>query len=474
MKKITHILAFILLGATTILAQSNRGILMNGKTIPLEDSKTYKFKVEDENKLNFYENSTKLETVTLGETLTPVFPLDLTPTVAVIGRQDSDMREGSEINVTFTFGTKNIVTGTYPITVANLPTGVTLQSSNINIYAFDDGYGSGTLTLQGSATTVVGTYTNLILTIDGKISAPFTLRITEYITEPRTVVVYGIHRPLAVGHSSTDAYGLTSYKIVTTGMTNGTYPVSVGYLPQGVSLQSANISITDNYGTLTLQGSATTGFGTFTNLILSIGGESSYPFVLQILPEAYIDSKGVGVYGRLYSFLEAGKISSSANYDVVSYGIANGTYPITATNLPTGVSLQNTNITITNGFGTLTLLGSATTVVGKYTNLTIGIDGITSASFTLDIRGQAVAVGEQLREIAAGDVLGWADFQVNTTNIADGAYPATVTNLPAGVSVQYNEVVISGGIGYLNIVGSATTESGTYTNLRLTISHRHF
>jgi len=60
MKRVLYILATILFCSTAGFSQVNRGVITDGKTITLNESHTYKFKVEEGNKLNFYENSTLL------------------------------------------------------------------------------------------------------------------------------------------------------------------------------------------------------------------------------------------------------------------------------------------------------------------------------------------------------------------------------------------------------------------------------
>ena len=79
-----------------------------------------------------------------------------------------------------------------------------------------------------------------------------------------------------------------------------------------------------------------------------------------------------------------------------------------------------------------------------------------------------VTVGAQvgtLRARAAGTV----KFPVTTANIADGAYAATVANLPTGVTVQ-GQVAITNNAGTLTLAASSSTIAGTTDSLALTIS----
>jgi hypothetical protein len=76
------------------------------------------------------------------------------------------------------------------------------------------------------------------------------------------------------------------------------------------------------------------------------------------------------------------------SFSVTTTGISNGTYNITGAvaNLPTGVNIrQPTTFSITDGNGTLNLASTVSASSGSYANLTLTIDGATSAAFTLVI-----------------------------------------------------------------------------------------
>ena len=77
--------------------------------------------------------------------------------------------------VTFAVTTTDIAAGSYPATVANIPTGVTAANVTIN------DSGAGTLTLTAAATAAAGSYATLTLTIDGATSPAFTLTIDAVV-----------------------------------------------------------------------------------------------------------------------------------------------------------------------------------------------------------------------------------------------------------------------------------------------------
>jgi hypothetical protein len=100
-------------------------------------------------------------------------------TVAV-GTQVGTMTAGVTGTVTFPVTTANIANGDYTVSVANLPAGVTVQGQvTIN-------NNSGTLTLAGDTTTLIGSTNNLTLTLNDATSAAFTLTIEE-VSQPAFV-----------------------------------------------------------------------------------------------------------------------------------------------------------------------------------------------------------------------------------------------------------------------------------------------
>ena len=99
---------------------------------------------------------------------------------AAVGAQSGTLTQGAAGTVSFPITTANIINGAYPVTVSNLPTGVTVQGQvQIN-------NNSGTLMLSGSTSTVAGVTNTLKLTIDGVESAAFTLTVAATTTTPVT------------------------------------------------------------------------------------------------------------------------------------------------------------------------------------------------------------------------------------------------------------------------------------------------
>ena len=227
------------------------------------------------------------------------------------------------------------------------------------------------------------------------------------------------------------------------------------------------MTINANSGTLTLAGSASTVAGDYSTLTLTIDGTKSSSFTITIAAAA---TKSVSVGAQNGTLTE--KTAGTVTFPVTTANIANGSYSVTAKNLPTGVNVQG-QVDISANKGTLTLAGNTSTVAGTYSTLTLTIDGVTSGAFTLTITAassstKSVSVGAQngaLTEKKSGTVT----FPVTTVNIPNGTYSATVANLPTGVGVQ-GQVVINAGNGTLTLAGNTSTVAGVYSTLKLTIN----
>ncbi len=82
---------------------------------------------------------------------------------------------------------------------------------------------------------------------------------------------------------------------------------------------------------------------------------------------------------------------------------------------------------------------------------------------------KSASVGTQVGILTAG-VAGAVTFPVTTTNITNGAYTATVANLPTGVAISGN-ITISGNSGTLTLAGNVSTVAGVTSTLMLTIDN---
>jgi hypothetical protein len=125
-----------------------------------------------------------------------------------------------------------------------------------------------------------------------------------------------------------------------------------------------------------------------------------------------------------------------------------------------------------DGFTSFTINPVDGLLAGTY-NVTVTItDTNLGADYTFDVgftvtAAKSVSVGAQSGTLTAG-IAGTVTFPVSTVSIGDGIYPASVSSLPAGVTVQ-GQVTISSNSGTLTLAGNTSTVAGTASALQLTI-----
>jgi len=496
MKKITHILAFILLGATTIFAQGSRGIVIEGKTTPLNESRSYKFKVEDGDKLNFYENGAKLETVTLTET-----PILVSTTLH------------SPFAGSGTSGTPYLISNATELAAMR-----DLINAGVAPYANAGIHWRVTQNFSLSGNwTPIGTYTSL------SVNAPFR---GNFNGDGKTISGLTVNR--SEGYNGLFGYinggtirnlGLTNVNITVTGNTTG----GIAGRMEG----SGNIM--NCYVGGTISGEDYTGglvgnlYSTVTNCYSSatvignnrVGGIAGY---------VTNDGKISNCYatGAISGEINVGGIAGFLNPSTVLTGCVALNPTITRTGTGTATTLRrliggvgtagSQTLEDNAAFGYMTVRGSV--VTGGNANNLNGADisgtaaktqttyssaprswafgsnesspwrwGLSTAYLLPTLWWQSAApdmpahlnktvevVGEQQRKISVGDNddEGWTYYYVATTGIANGTYPTTVENLPGGISLQQNVTITNDG-GNLLLRGGGTVLGGTYTHLRLVI-----
>ncbi len=369
----------------------------------------------------------------------------LAPTVEV-GAQIGDLlADQAGSSVTFPVTTENVEMGMYTVSVSGLPDGVGVTEPSV-IWITDNG--TGFLSLSCGDTAEAGTTDNLVLTLLGAQSNEFSLTV--------------INRSLTVGAQEGQMYagvaGSVTFAITTENVVAGDYTVSVANRPQGVTVDGPVTIDAQGEGTLTLTGDETTIEGVISTLTLTLNGTTSSNFTLTII------GKGVSL-GAQSGTLVAGK-AGSVTFSVTTTNVVDTTYPVTLTGAPTGVSASD--LTISGGTGTLTLTGDTSTVAGVIDDLTITIDEITSAQFTLTIVARTVSVGAQSGNMLAGEA-GTVTFPVTTQHIAANDYNVTLNNGPTGVTVQGQVTIAANGSGTLTLAGNSSTTIGSTATLTLTL-----
>jgi len=196
------------------------------------------------------------------------------------------------------------------------------------------------------------------------------------------------------------------------------------------------------------------------------------------------------------------KQAGTVTYSVTTSNIANGSFPATVANLPAGVTVSG-NVAIASNSGTLTLAGSATTVAGTTTNLTLTIDGTASPAFSLSIaaapKTPVITITTQpavTTEVTEGEITGsltiaasvtegatlsyqWYSNSTNSNTggtivpSAEAASYAIPINLTEGKYYYFCEVSASGGATSVRSNVSTVNVSAplvTLPNLEVTIS----
>ena len=366
------------------------------------------------------------------------------PIVITVGAQSGEMIAGVAGAVTFPVTTDNLVNGSYMVTVATLPSGVSVQGS-VAVSA-----DKGTLTLAGDGAQTAGT-TSLTMSIGMTASNPFTLTVKE----PPFVAVTGITG------------------VPTEAMAGEPLELTATVAPADATNTAIVWSIADAGDTdATITGGNTfnaTTAGVATVRATIAGGAAQGAAYTQEFDVTVSVQKTVSV-GEQKGTINAGA-AGTASFDVTTTGIDAGEYDATVANIPNGVTVQGKVTVDETGDGTLILAGGASTTEGEFNTLTLAIDGATSEPFTLTIAPaipKTVTVGEQEYTLTEGQER-TVRFPVTTTGIANGRFASpTVQNLPTGVTVS-GSVTITNGAGRLNLVGSASTVPGVYDNLRLVL-----
>ena len=161
-------------------------------------------------------------------------------------------------------------------------------------------------------------------------------------------------------------------------------------------------------------------------------------------------------------------INSLVAYTVSTTGIAAATYTPTVNNLPQGVTVMAGANVIINASGNsahgghLALVGSATTQAGTYTNLTLTIDGTTSAPFTLVIAPAALTGTVTINNTAprVGDALTATYAPGNGSGAATWSWLRGTTVISGANAANYTVVAADAG-ATLTARASYANQSGT-------------
>jgi hypothetical protein len=257
-----------------------------------------------------------------------------------------------------------------------------------------------TLTLTCSTGNILhGTY-YITVTEDGKEeSTRLQLTVAEYGVKTVSVGTQ-------VGQMSAGQASSVTFSVSTAGIAADEYTVSVATLPAGVAIgNDEKVTIDANgAGILTLVGNASTIASVTDDLKLTLGGEESDEFTLTIVQKTVtVGTQSTKIYAGY---------ADTITFPVTTQFITAGSYAATLSNAPAGISVAEVatvpvQVTINaSGAGTLTIAASDATVIGVTNTLTLTIDGITSAAFTLTVTNpidfDAITVELRARRISTG------------------------------------------------------------------------
>ena len=348
-------------------------------------------------------------TLTLSGTFTAVAPGETLSTVAitvtapVIGQMPDKQAYGSG---NFSLGD----VGWYREGQTTLHTGAFMSGEQYTAavaLTSNDGYklsNTLTATINGNTADVQA---------NNEITAALYFTFTAAVGTARTANV-----GMQTGALVAETPGIVNYTVVTANIANGTYNINVAGLPTGVTAP-AQMTITNNTGTLTLTGGTTTAQSTTTTLTLTIDGVQSPNFTLAILAVGTIPVTSITVTG------------ASGETLIVTAG---GTLQMSASVAPTTATTQTVTWSLAGGSNIATI---STTGL-----LTASGNGVVTVRATAN-DGTNV-VGE--RQITISGQAGGGGTQTPGTIPGSGgtsSSPGAAVNIPVTVNADTGAVTIS-------------------------------
>jgi uncharacterized protein (TIGR03118 family) len=324
----------------------------------------------------------------------------------------------SNSSTTFTAGTAGSFTVTTTgtptdaITATGLPSGVTLTDN-----------GNNSATLASTSTAAAGVYTFDITATNGA-GTP--------ATQSFTLTISAAPAFSSNGSTTFTAGTVGSFTVTTTG--TPTDSITATGLPTGVMLTDNN----NNSATLASTAQAAAGVYNFTITASNgVGTAATQSFTLTIsTPPAFTNNSST-----------AFAAGTAGSFTVTTTGTP--TDSITATGLPTGVTL------VDNNNNSATLASTSTTAAGVY-NFTItasnGVGTAAAQSFTLTIGTPPSFTSNNSTAFTSGTA---GSFTVTTTGTPTDSIAAT--GLPAGVSLVDN------GNNTATLASTAQAATGTYS-----------
>jgi hypothetical protein len=375
-------------------------------------------------------------TLTIGRVTSAPFTLTVSGPDAknvTVGSQIGDLTEETGGSVTFAVTTTiNILPGS---TIAFLdPAAATAKGISLETTATTGNV--TTVTISTTAATPPGLH-SLQLVISETPSNSFNLNVTAL---PRTIMVSAQTGGLSIGTGGTANFTVTTLNIANGSTITLNNPSNV----TGINLVTP-ATTTGNSTPIQITTTNDTPAGEH-SLTLSIGTINSNTFNLIV--------RSVSVGEQSGAFLIEGT-AGAARFNVTTIGIPIGqTITVNNTNLVPGISIAPATQNLTSASMDITINTTVETPEGTHP-LSLSIDGVTSASFTLTVLDsitKIILVGAQSRALIA-TAGGSVTFPVATANITPGGSQTITLNNTSAVT----------GI-------SLVTQNLTSTNMNITIN----
>jgi len=273
--------------------------------------------------------------------------------------------------------------------------------------------------------------------------------------------------------------GFVDFQMLTQNMPNGTYPVALrGNVPNGITLQSSDLIINGNTGTVRLHGNNTTQTGTF-RITVSVNLGAARGWIDQdltlVISQPQLNQNFALTVGQQGGNLAQGS-SGSVQYSVTTQGLPNGNYSVTLTApIPQGVSLSSNTFSITNNSGAIMLNSNGTTPAGAHPihlsfTLGTGPQAVTvNRNVILTIGGQAgqnfvLNIGTPSNSLTQGTAAN-VQYMISTQNIPGGSHSVTLVNpIPQGVSLaSSNTFIVNNNSGAIVLGSNGNTPVGQHT-----------
>jgi len=382
--------------------------------------------------------------VTFTVTARPEFTITVSPTTL-------SLPPNTNPTVTLTVTYVGNLTGSVSLSASGLPSGVSANFAPSSLNAS----GASTVNFTSQASTPTGTYSVLLTGTDGTLVHSATLALTIPGTG-FTLAPSASTLAIIQGKTATDTITVTDV-----GGFTGSVTLAASGLPSGVTgAWGTNPTAGSSVLTLTATSTATTGAFTVTITGTSGSTTATTTFTLDVnLATGFTLAASAPTLS-----ITQGKTATDT-ITVTDVGGFTGSVTLTATNLPSGVTVAyGTNPT--NATSVLTFTATSTATVGAATVTITGTSGSTKATITIALTvnpssGFTLAPSPATLSITQGKTA-TDTITVTDVNGFTGSVTLAATGLPSGVTVAYGANPTTS-TSVLTFTASATATAGTAT-----------